>query len=150
MHFATTDADGRFVYLLPVGSSQEISVGYRAFTLDAGYAASAGATLRVRAGVTLTASPKSLHNGHVVTFRGRLLGGPQRRDASMILYAVAARGRIPVTSLRANSQGRFSFRYRFRTVAARSVFRFEVQVEDRPSYPYAAGRSNRAKVVVLP
>jgi hypothetical protein len=133
-----------------VGPSRVISVGYRAFSLDPGYSALAGTTVRVRAGATLTVSPKTLHNGRVVTFRGRLLGGPQRQDASLILYALAGRGRIPVTSMRADSRGRFSFRYRFRTVQARSMFRFEVQVEDRPSYPYSAGRSNRAKVVVLP
>lgn len=150
VRYATTDADGRFVYHVPAGPSRVINVGYRAFTLDAGYAATATATIRFRAGATLAVSPKTLHNGHVVTFRGRLLGGPQRQDASMVLYALAGRGRIPVTTLRASSNGHFSFRYRFRTVSSRAVFRFEVQVESRPSYPYSAGRSNRARVVVLP
>jgi hypothetical protein len=148
--YATTGPDGRFVFGISPGPSRVISAGYRAFTLDAGYAATATTTIRVRAGATLSVSPRTLHNGHVVTFRGRLLGGPQRQDASIVLYAVAGRGRIPVTTLRASSSGHFSFRYRFRTVTSRSAFRFEVQVESRPSYPYSAGRSNRARVVVLP
>ena len=147
----TTGANGRFVYAVPAGSSRVIDVGYRAFSLDAGYAATASATLRVRAAATLKATPRVLRNGQRVRFSGRLRGGPYRQDASMILYALAGGGRrIPVTSLRANSAGRFSYTYRFRTVTERSSFRFQVQVESRPSYPYAAGRSNRATVVVRP
>jgi hypothetical protein len=150
VRYATTDGDGRFVYRVPAGPSRTISVGYRAFTTDPEYAAATATTIRFRAGVTLTASPKTLHNRHVVTFRGRLLGGAERRDASMILYALAGRGRIPVTSLQASSRGDFSFRYRFRTVTSPTRFKFEVQVESRPSYPYASARSNRVAVLVRP
>jgi hypothetical protein len=147
---ATTDADGRFRYRLASGASRIIGVGYRAFTRDGAYAASTSATLRVRAAASLSLAPRVQHNGRVVTFSGRLRGGPYRKDASLILYALAGRGRIPVTSLRANSQGRFSFRYRFRTVTSPTRFRFEVQVESRPSYPYASGRSNTVSVLVRP
>ena len=145
---ATTDSMGRFRYRLATGASRVIVIGYRAFTLDSAYAAKATATLRVRAAATLSLTPRVQRNGHVVTFRGRLRGGPYRKDASLILYALAGRGRIPVTSLRADAQGRFSFRYRFRTVTSTTRFRFEVQIESRPSYPYTAGRSNRVAVVV--
>jgi hypothetical protein len=147
---ATTDSKGRFRYRLPIGASRVIDIGYRAFTLDNRYAASATATLRVRAGVILRLTPTVQRNGHVVTFGGRLRGGPYRKDASLILYALAGRGRIPVTSLRSDVQGHFSFRYRFRTVTSATRFKFEVQVESRPSYPYASARSNRAAVLVRP
>jgi hypothetical protein len=147
---ATTDARGRFRYRLAIGASRVIDVRYRAFSLDESYAATATATLRVRAGATLTLTPKVQRNRHVVTFRGRLRGGPHRNDASLILYALAGRGRIPVTSLRADAHGRFSYRYRFRTVTSTTRFRFKVQIESRPSYPYVAGRSNRVEVVVRP
>ena len=90
--------------------------------------------------VALRVSPRSLHNGQRVKISGRLIGEPRRQDASAILYALADRP-IPVTSLKADSRGRFSFTYRFRSVARRSIFRFQVQRESRPGYPYAADAS---------
>lgn len=146
----TTGSHGEFAYSVAPGPSRTLDLGYRAFSADSGYAAQTSVKLAVRAGVTLKATPRTLRNRHRVRFSGRVLGGPRPQDASMILYALAPRGRIPVTSLRADSRGRFSFSYRFRTVTERPRFRFEVQVESRPSYPYAAGRSDRVAVVVRP
>ena len=137
----TTDAMGRFAYRLPTGPSRVVDVAYRAFSLDDGYSATATATLRVRAAIKLTATPRTLRNGQRVRFRGRLVGGPHRQDATILLYALGGR-RIPVTSLRADSRGRFSFSYRFRTVAQRSSFRFQVRAERRAGYPYDSGASN--------
>jgi hypothetical protein len=124
-------------------------VAYRAFSLDEGYAAVAHAAMRVRAAIRLRATPRSLRNGQRVRFRGKLVGGPRRQDASLILYALGDR-RIPVTALKANSRGHFSFTYRFRTIRERSVFRFQVRSESRPGYPYVAGASNIARVTVRP
>jgi hypothetical protein len=148
--YATTDEQGRFTYRLPVGSSRLIDAGYRAFTLDAAFAATARTRLRVRAAATLAAKPRRLGNHERVRFRGRLLGGPFRRDASMILYALAGRRRIPVTPLRPDSRGRFAYSYRFQTVTSTTRFRFQVRIDDRPSYPYVSGRSNTVTVVVRP
>ena len=145
----TTDAMGRFAYRLPTGPSRVVDVAYRAFSLDDGYSATATATLRVRAAIKLTATPRTLRNGQRVRFRGRLVGGPHRQDATILLYALGGR-RIPVTSLRADSRGRFSFSYRFRTVAQRSRFRFQVRAERRAGYPYDSGASNVVDVTVRP
>jgi hypothetical protein len=145
----TTDSKGRYAYRVPGGASRDIDVAYRAFALDEGYSAMATAKLRVRASITLSTSRRSLRNGQRVRFRGRLVGGPRRQDASMILYALGDR-RIPVTSLKADSRGRFSYTYRFRTVRQRSIFRFQVRTESRPGYPYTAGASRTVQLAVRP
>jgi hypothetical protein len=124
-------------------------VAYRAFSLDEGYAAVGRTAIHVRAAIRLRVTPRSLRNGQRVRFRGRLVGGPRRQDASLILYALGDR-RIPVTALKADSRGHFSFRYRFRTIQERSGFRFQVRSESRPGYPYVAGASNIARVTVRP
>jgi hypothetical protein len=145
----TTDSKGRYTYRVPGGASRDLDVAYRAFTSDESYSAMATARVRVRAAIELRVSRRVLRNGERVRFTGRLVGGPRRQDASMILYAIADR-RIPVASLKADARGRFSYAYRFRTVGQRSTFRFQVRSESRPGYPYAAGASNVAKVTVRP
>ena len=145
----TTDASGRYAYRVPGGASRDFDVAYRAFVLDQGYSVMATAKVRVRASIKLSISRRTLRNGQRVTFRGRLVGGPHRQDASMLLYALGDR-RIPVTSLKADSRGRFSYAYRFRTVRERSVFRFQIRTESRPGYPYAAGASKAVQLTVRP
>jgi hypothetical protein len=145
----TTDSKGRYTYRVPSGASRDLEVAYRAFTSDEGYSALVNARVRVRAAIRLRVSRRAVRNGNRVRFTGRLVGGPRRQDASMILYALADR-RIPVTSLKADSRGRFRYAYRFRTVQQRSTFRFQVRSESRPGYPYAAGVSNVATVAVRP
>lgn len=147
---ATTGSDGRYAYRVPGGASRDLEVAYRSFTLDEGYSAAASARVRVRAAIRLNVSRRSLRNGERVRFRGRLLGGPRRQDATLMLYALGGGRPIPVSPVRADAQGRFVYSYRFRTVDQRSTFRFQVRTQNQPAYPYSAGASNVAKVVVRP
>jgi hypothetical protein len=146
----TTDSNGRYAYRVPPGASRDLQVAYRSFTLDESYSAAATVRVRVRARISLQVSRRSLRNGDRVRFRGRLLGGPRRQDATLILYALGGDRRIPVTPVRADARGRFEYDYRFRTVARRSTFRFQVRTQRQPAYPYATGASNVARVVVRP
>jgi hypothetical protein len=145
-----TDARGRFTYGPARGTARTLAFGYRAFTLDDGFAATADVTLNVRAGVQLRVGPGHVRNGRRVVFTGRLLGGPGRRDVSVVLYALASgpRSRIPVESLRTDAAGRFRYAYRFRSVTGVSHFRFVASVSRQSGYPYATGKSNVVRVTV--
>jgi hypothetical protein len=139
----TTDAQGRFAYRPLAGPSRTIAFGYRAFSLDEGFSATATARLLVRPRIALRVSPRRVRNGQRVTFSGRLVGGPGRADAAVVVYALAggARSRIPVESARTDARGRFRVRYRFRTVTGEATFRFNARIQRQAGYPYASGAS---------
>jgi hypothetical protein len=138
-----TAADGSFRYSLPASPSAVFSLGYTAFSNDPAPIASAQLKLAVRAGVTLQVVPRRVRNGSVVTFRGRLRGGPGKRRSVITLYAVTkgARSRIPVETVTADSGGRFEYKYRFRSIAGPTRFRFQAVVPRQSGYPYASGKS---------
>ena len=67
-----TDRQGRFRFQPPRGSSREIRIGYRAYTLDDAPAAAATLNLNVKAALSLSVSPTRVRNGSVATFKGSL------------------------------------------------------------------------------
>jgi hypothetical protein len=149
---AITDERGRFRYLPRRGASRTIRAGYRAFTLDEQLSTIADATLRVAAGVRLTAT-RRVRDGHQAHFKGRLLGGPGQGGVVVTIYAIGsrspgARHLIPVETLRSDRRGRFRYSYRFRGVAGRITYRFQAVVRAQRSYPYADGRSRPIAVTV--
>ncbi len=100
-------------------------------------------TLHVRAGVSLRVSPSRVRNGTVIVFRGRVLGERGAQRAIVTIYALTGgpRKRIPVETVRAGSDGRFVYRYRFRSIPAPSVYRFEARVPRQTGFPYSEGAS---------
>jgi hypothetical protein len=132
-----TDAKGRFSHRLAAGPNRvvEFSSG----------AASARVTVRVRAGVTLKTSTRRVRNGSALRFSGRVLG---RRRALVTIYALGsgARKRIPVETVRAGSDGRFSYTYRFARILGPAVYRFEARVPKQTGFPYLEGTSKRVTV----
>ena len=66
--------DGRFSFKLPPGISRTFRVGFRAAATDVALACSPTVALRVRAGVTLKAKPRSVRYGRTTRFSGRVLG----------------------------------------------------------------------------
>jgi hypothetical protein len=146
-----TDSAGRFEVKVPVAASREVRVSYRAFGLDEAAVATRSVLLRVRAGVTLSITPRKTSALGRVNFHGRLRGGPFKGGTQVALYAVTrgARKRIPVEVLTANSSGRFEFKYRFSGVARGPVrYRFVARVNRQAGYPYEAGQSPVASVRV--
>jgi hypothetical protein len=135
---------------VPRGSSRQIRVGYRAYTLDDADAAAAELTLNVRAPVTLTVSPRRVRNGRVATFSGRLLQGPGQLGTQVTIYALGGRRAIPVETVPADRRGRFRYRYRFTSISGRTTFRFQAVVKTQPNYPYARGGSRRVSVKARP
>jgi hypothetical protein len=145
-----TDRKGRFTVQAPRGSSREIRIGYRAYTLDDAPAATAMLTLNVKAAVGLDVSPKRVRNGSVATFRGRLYGGPGQFGTQVTIYALGGRRAIPVETVPADRRGRFRYRYRFRSISGPTSFNFRAVVKRQPNYPYARGASATVSVRARP
>ena len=145
-----TDRQGRFRFQPPRGSSREIRVGYRAYTLDDVPAAAATLNLNVRAALSLAVTPKRVRNGSVATFSGRLRGGPGELGTQVTIYAVGGRRGIPVETVPADRRGRFRYRYRFRSISGPTRFSFRAVVKRQPNYPYARGASATVSVRARP
>lgn len=110
--------------------------------------ATARLTVRVRAGVTLRTSARRVRNGSALRFSGRVLGEPGTRRALVTIYALGGgeRKRIPVETVRAGSDGRFSYTYRFARIAGPSTYRFEARVPRQTGFPYLEGASKPVTV----
>jgi hypothetical protein len=137
---AWTDAKGRFSYRLGPGPSRVVEVSYRA-TMSR-------LTVRVRAGVTLRTSTARVRNGTALRFSGRVGGEAGTRRALVTIYALAdgPRKRIPVETVRAGSDGRFSYTHRFSRIPGPTVYRFEARVPRQTGFPYLEGASRVVSV----
>ncbi len=144
----TTDSRGRFTYRLAPGASRRVRFTYTAFPGDAGPVASGQVSVHVRAGVSLRTSPARVRNGSVLTFSGRVLGERGTRRAVVTIYALTGgpRARIPVETVRAAASGRFTYRYRFRSIPGPVVYRFEARVLKQTGFPYVEGTSRPVAV----
>ncbi len=144
----TTDNAGRFTYRVARGASRLLRFTYTAFPGDPGPVASGQVTVHVRAGVSLKASPARVRNGTVLTFRGRVLGEGGTRRAVVTIYALTRgpRPRIPVETIRAAASGRFTYRYRFRSIPGPVIYRFEARVLKQTGFPYVEGASRPVAV----
>lgn len=146
----TTDEDGAFSKRLPAGPSRRLTLSYRRSPDDATPAAMAKATLLVRAGVHLSASPTSLRNGQTLRLRGELRGRPLPAAGKFVDLQVRRGGKwLTFASIRARG-GRFAYAYRFRNTVRKRTLTFRVQVPAFSTYPYVRGVSRTARVTVRP
>jgi hypothetical protein len=109
--------------------------------------------LRVRAGVSLTAAPRSLRTGERVTLSGRVRAGaariPARGKLVTIQYLDRAGGRWrPALVVRTGARGRFKARYRFRYVTGVARIRLRATALPEAGWPYASGSSAAVTVKV--
>jgi hypothetical protein len=143
-----TDAEGRFTYRVPAGPSRTLRFASR----NAGdplWACSKPVTVKVRAPVSLRATPRSIRAGQSVRFRGRLRGGYLPADGKLVELQAFERGRWrSLRNVRTNRQGAFSYRYRFSFRASGVTFPVRVRVRPDAGYPWALGTSNRVRVRV--
>ena len=87
-----TDAEGRFTYRVPAGPSRTLRFAYR----SAGeplFACSKAVAVKVRAPVSLRATPRSIRAGQRVRFRGRLRGGYVPAVGKLVELQAFERGR---------------------------------------------------------
>jgi len=146
----TTDDDGTFAVPLPVGPSRRLTLTYRRAPADAQPAAVGKATLLVRAGVRLSAAPRSLRNGQLLRLEVKLLGRPFPAAGKFIDLQVRRGGKwLNFASLRARN-GRLVYRYRFRNTRRTRTLLFRAQVPAFETYPYVRGVSKASRVVVRP
>jgi hypothetical protein len=145
-----TRRSGRFVFRLPRdATSLELRVVYRSHLGQRTITASRKLVLKVSAGVKLTAAPRALRNGQAVTFTGTLRGGPVPRAGKLVDLQVRI-GRVWRTfaTTRADRDGRFRYRYRFRRTFRSVTYRFRAVSRYELGYPYSSGASRVVRVRV--
>jgi hypothetical protein len=147
-----TDGGGNFALRLPAGTSRHLTV---AFHGGGGFAPASprSLTLRVRAGLTLTAEPTELHTGDSVHLRGRVRLGPAhvsgRGKLVAIQYLERATGRWrPALVVRTDAKGRFDTGYRFRYVTGVARIRLRATAPAEGGWPFARGSSPPVTVTV--
>jgi hypothetical protein len=145
-----TGQDGRFTYMAPAGPSRVVRIAYRSHSADTSFADTSDVTLLVAAGVTIKATPKTVHNRHATVFTGRLLGKPISKRGVVIDLQVFFRKKWRTFGApRTNRVGRYRFKYRF--MAGAATWKFRARVRRESSYPFELGYSRKTvKVKVLP
>jgi hypothetical protein len=139
--------DGRFSFTIPPGVSRTFRAGFRAAASDVALACSSTVALRVRAGVTLKAKPRSVRYGRMTRFSGRVLGAALPPRGKLVdLQAYEGRWRTFKT-VRTRPSGSFSAKYRFRVNRARTI-RFRAVARREARFPYELGRSKTIRVRV--
>jgi hypothetical protein len=147
-----TDHSGRFELRLPPGTSCRVGVSFH----GGGGLAPARArslALRVRAAVSLTATPHRLETGDSVALSGRVRPGPARIPARgklvTVQYLERSSGRWrPALVVRTGARGRFKARYLFRYITGDARIRLRATALPEAAWPYAAGSSAPVTVEV--
>jgi hypothetical protein len=144
----STDAEGRFQFKLPKGSSRLVRLGYRAYKGDDGFAARANARLNVRARISVR-GPRHVAGRGRARFTGRLVGRPfPPRGVTLDLQIFQpGRGWRVFANTRTRKNGRFRVSYRFNS-ASSGRFTFRLRLRPSDAYPYARGLSRRMRVRV--
>lgn len=147
-----TDGSGRFELRLPPGTSRHLTV---AFHGGGGLAPAPrrSLTLRVRAGVSLTAEPTSLRTGESVRLRGRVRLGPAHVSGRGKLIAIqylerATKRWRPALVVRTDAKGRFDTSYRFRYVTGIARIRLRATAPAEGGWPFARGSSSPVTITV--
>ena len=137
-----TDQDGRFSFQVRSGPSQRLWFVYRAG------GAAASVRVRVRAPLSLHATPRTLRNGQTVTLRGRLRARPRKRGALVLLQARRPGRWQTFGTARTGTRGRFSFDYRFTNTRGAQVYELRARMPAHPGSAFATGTSRVARVRV--
>lgn len=92
----------------------------------------------------------SIAGGRPLLLQGRI-GQPVPRHGKLIEVQAHFRGRWrTISAVRARRDGRWRFRYVFRTTSLRTSYRMRARVPVEAGYPFAAGASRPVRVTVLP
>jgi hypothetical protein len=143
----TTDAQGRFRYIAPVGASRTIRFAYKAHLEDTAFAAQQDVELGVIASVSLKVSKTSLRNGQTVRFTGQVPGAPKGSRKVVELQVRKGARWMTFRSTRL-SGGRFSSSYRFTRTRGVKRYEFRARVRTEEGFPFLTGHSRSARVTV--
>jgi hypothetical protein len=143
----TTDANGTFRYVTTAVRSRTIRFAYRHHIEDATFSSTTDISLGVIAKLSLSASPKSLRNGHSVVFRGSVAGAPAKARKVIELQVKKGSRWMTFRSTRLRS-GRYSERYRFTRTRGRVTYVFRARVREEAGFPFLTSHSRSVKVTV--
>jgi hypothetical protein len=138
-----TAENGSFSLRLPAGtSSRTLRFVYRAQVGNPVPASARTLTLGVRAGITLTISPRTSSVGRSINFHGQLRGGPIPGEGKQLVLEARSPGGpwIEFDVVRTDARGRYHASYRFKFPGP-ADYQFRVRSEPESDYPYAAGAS---------
>ncbi len=136
----STGANGSFTAHVAAGPSRLVTIAYRAFSSDAGYAAQAGIQEIVGAEIHMRITPLRTSSTGTIALSGQV-EGPIPRGGVLVELLVYYRGAwVPFRTPRTNAGGRFSTRYEFQGATGRYPFRAEAP-GGQVGFPYAAGSS---------
>jgi hypothetical protein len=137
---ATTRADGTFVASVPPGRSRTVTLAYRAYAADGGYAAQAKVAEEVGAGVKLRISRRRTGPSGHIELSGSV-EGPIPAGGVVVDLLVYYRGLwVPFRTPRTDGEGHFHRGYQFQGAVGRFPFRAEV-LGGQSDFPYSGGRS---------
>lgn len=143
----TAGSTGRFSLRIPRGANRALRASV---AVRGGLACSSVRRLRVRAGASLSLSPRRVTLGQAIRFTGRVRGAVPRGGKLLILQARDRDGRWrPVRTARTNGAGRFRTSFRFRSSRGRFTYRFRIQVPRERGFAYALGFSRSRPVLVV-
>jgi hypothetical protein len=147
----TTSAAGRVSGRLPAHSpSRDVRLVYFPYSDSSENVQSASVRLGVRAATTIRLDKARYRNGDTVKFSGRITTRPVIRRKSVYLQVVV-RGRWRTfDTTRAEADGRWRLRYRFTATQRPTAYQFRAVIPTDEGYPWAAGHSRTARVVVTP
>jgi hypothetical protein len=141
--------DGRFTYIMPVGTSRVVRVGYRARVGDDEYARTTNVTVRVVAAVRFSLSAKNLRNGQTLRYTGKVLG-PRTGHRFVEVQVRSGKAWQVVCSVRTDAKGAFACAHRFRRTHARTTYVFRTRLRQQSGMPYEAAVSASRNAVVRP
>ena len=146
----TTDADGRFRFVIPPGPSRVLRFAYSAVAGGPAVAVR-DLVVRVRSKSTLRTDRAKLRNGQRVAFRGRLRGGHIPKGGVVVELQARVPGRWQTfRSTRTNAVGKWRSNYRFTSTTKATTYRFRAKVRGDSGYPYDGSTSKVTSVRVTP
>jgi hypothetical protein len=148
-----TDSAGDFVYRPAARHpNRQLRAVYFPFSDSHENASSDPLELRVRAGMTLHVSRRSLRNGQRLVFTGRILGALPAAGIAVTLQAKVGRHYRSFRQLRASSgtDGRIRTAYRFERTTGPVRYRFRLKVVRQAGLPFQGGASPVVAVSVRP
>jgi hypothetical protein len=145
---ATTGRTGRFRYVVRATRSRELLFRYPGSRRIG--AARAVFHLRVPAASSIALSRDKVRNGEAVLFSGRVLTRPLPTAGKLIEMQAYFRGRWrTISTVRTGTRGSWRFPYRFGATLGRVTYRFRAQLPVEGGYPFIAGHSAVARVLVV-
>jgi hypothetical protein len=147
-----TGTDGRWTATISGElASRALTFRYRSHLNDATAAAVASLGLRTRAGVTLSASPRTTGPHGLIRFKGRLRSGPIPSRGKLIELQARGKGGgrwLTFRTLRSSRAGTFRAAYRLRRTLGRVTYVFRARARAETAYPFLTGTSKVVAVKV--